>query len=537
MLGNYPGWGKLRSDNAPQNSTIAMRRQQNPFHNKHSSRAHHYHPYLTTPTLQHARNSAAKPIVIDLTKESTPPPTNAPPNTDSRSQHITKPNTNIYMANDALSLLYAAAHQHMSSSPVSPTSTQTSQSLQAASQPYSNTATQKISSASAPAQTTNDTNNQTTSLVRSFSTSSTPESSVALISHLSKDKTIIGKRIFACPHCPGKAFTRNSILQDHLRGQHSNERIRCPICPTSFVRLNDYKRHVTQKHPHNTACPSRPQLQQSPLQEKSKAQTKVSKETAHSSSSLTITDDVQRTTSPISKVVCRFNEYGCGKRFSRPDSLREHQRNPRKKGTGCEKAMLATQEDVAKKKAAKSPSRIDLLEARIEKLTKVLREHTAEEDPASRGEKKADENSGSKHQVGKVVSLPKIQPVPIDREFTLSKHKSPPSASSVNELASSTSTTASLLPSFWVPMVTTFTGTRLADDPSISPAREAASKAAASRNLAFPSVQESQLRHHADTVLKNGRSTEPKVDTKAMKAWEATWKDFPEPGKYAFDWS
>ncbi|KAF2757110.1 hypothetical protein EJ05DRAFT_501645 [Pseudovirgaria hyperparasitica] len=104
----------------------------------------------------------------------------------------------------------------------------------------------------------------------------------------SESEVIIKKeKSHECPVCH-KSFTRKAIYLDHYRSQHSDERILCSICSKPFKRQNDRRRHE-KLHSDERAF-----------------RCQGENENAH---------------------------LGCGKRFARLHSLREHQR--RKPETSC----------------------------------------------------------------------------------------------------------------------------------------------------------------------------------------------------------
>lgn len=115
---------------------------------------------------------------------------------------------------------------------------------------------------------------------------------------------------FVCTSC-GSQFSRQTILNEHIRAEHLQERIPCTICGKLFKRQNDRRRHETFQH-----------LKRRAFQ-------------------------------------CKNNDFGCGKRFTRLDSLKEHQSSPRKVGTTCEMAMLhgrAVQQTVPSTARTAAPS-------------------------------------------------------------------------------------------------------------------------------------------------------------------------------------
>jgi uncharacterized C2H2 Zn-finger protein len=103
------------------------------------------------------------------------------------------------------------------------------------------------------------------------------------------------KANYACPSCD-KTFKRPSTLNEHIRATHTTERLICNTCGKALRRANDLKRH------------EKLHLGEKPFT--------CSASTAG-------------------------GEVGCGKRFSRLHSLREHQR--RRIGSTCWDAFVEAQ--------------------------------------------------------------------------------------------------------------------------------------------------------------------------------------------------
>jgi hypothetical protein len=107
---------------------------------------------------------------------------------------------------------------------------------------------------------------------------------------------------YTCPHCPNpKLFTRPSTLQEHIRAQHTTDRLYCNQCNKPFRRANDLRRHEKL---HEGVKPFECRV------------VMASKD-----------GEMMRV--------------GCGKGFARLHSLREHQR--RKVGSSCWDAFVAAQ--------------------------------------------------------------------------------------------------------------------------------------------------------------------------------------------------